>query len=99
MPVRKPRHASVQVVLNCRSLADSVRFLTSELGFEVRMIMPAEDPTVAVLSAPDCVLRLEQIGDGAEPPAPARLRILLRNRLGDKDSNLDSQIQSLASCR
>ncbi|HXY97019.1 MAG TPA: hypothetical protein VEH00_08620 [Steroidobacteraceae bacterium] len=40
------------------------------------MIMPAEDPTVAVLSAPDCVLRLEQIGAGAERPAPAKLRIL-----------------------
>lgn len=67
---------SVQVVLRCSSLADSVRFLTSELGFEVRMIMPAEDPTVAVLSAPDCVLRLEQVGAGAERPAPARVRIL-----------------------
>jgi len=40
------------------------------------MIMPAEDPTVAVLSGPDCVLRLEQIGAGAEAPAPAKLRIL-----------------------
>jgi len=46
------------------------------LGFQVRMIMPAEDPTVALLSAPDCVLRLEQIESGAERPAPARLRIL-----------------------
>ena len=53
-----------------------MRFLTSELGFQVRMIMPAEDPTVAVLSAPGCVLRLEEIGAGAERPAPARLRVL-----------------------
>ncbi len=76
MPLATQRYTSVQVVLSCSSLADSVRFLTSELGFQVRMIMPAEDPTVAVLSAPDCVLRLEQIGTGAERPAPARLRIL-----------------------
>ena len=67
---------SVQVILRCSSLTDSVRFLTSELGFQVRMIMPAEDPAVAVLSAPDCVLRLEQIEPGAERPAPARLRVL-----------------------
>ncbi len=76
MPLPKQSYASVQVVLRCASLADSVRFLTSELGFKVRMIMPAEDPTVAVLSAPDCVLRLEQIGPGAERPAPVKLRIL-----------------------
>jgi len=76
MPLRRQDYTSVQVVLSCRNLADSVRFLTSELGFEVRMIMPAEDPTVAVLSAPDCVLRLEQIGTGAEQPMHARLRIL-----------------------
>jgi mannose-6-phosphate isomerase-like protein (cupin superfamily) len=76
MPLPKHSYNSVQVVLSCSSLADSVRFLTSELGFQVRMIMPAEDPTVAVLSAPDCVLRLEQIGAGAERPAPAKLRIL-----------------------
>src|SRR5215472_4458946 len=76
MPLPKLSYASVQVVLSCSSLADSVRFLTSELGFQVRMIMPAEDPTVAVLSAAECVLRLEQTGAGAERPAPARLRIL-----------------------
>src|SRR5215467_8642127 len=76
MPLPNQSYDSVQVVLPCSSLADSVRFLTSELGFQVRMIMPAEDPTVAVLSAPDCVLRLEQIGAGAERPAPARLRML-----------------------
>jgi len=76
MPLPKQSHNSVQVVLSCSSLADSVQFLTSELGFQVRMIMPADDPTVAVLSAADCVLRLEQTGAGAERPAPARLRIL-----------------------
>lgn len=76
MALQKQSYHSVQVVLSCSSLADSVRFLTSELGFQVRMIMPADDPTVAVLSARDCVLRLEQVGTGAERPAPARLRIL-----------------------
>jgi mannose-6-phosphate isomerase-like protein (cupin superfamily) len=40
------------------------------------MIMPAEDPTVAVLSTPDCALRLEQLGAGGARPTPARLRIL-----------------------
>ncbi len=76
MPLPKQNYASVQFVLSCSSLADSVRFLTSGLGFKVRMIMPAEDPTVAVLSTPDCVLRLEQIGAGAERPAPVKLRIV-----------------------
>src|SRR5262249_41585327 len=76
MPLPKQSYPSVPIVLPCSRLADSVRFLTSELGFQVCMIMPAEDPTVAVLSAPDCVLRLEQIDAGAERPAPVRLRIL-----------------------
>jgi len=76
MPPPKQSYHSVQVVLSCSSLAESVRFLTSELGFQVRMIMPAEDPTVAVLSVPHCVLRLEQIAAAAERPAPAKLRIL-----------------------
>jgi len=76
MPLPRQSYASVQVVLTCSSLADSVRFLTSELGFQVRMIMPAEDPTVAVLSTPDCVLRLEQIGAGAGRSVPARLQVL-----------------------
>ena len=66
----------LQVVLSCSSLADSVRFLTGELGFTIRMIMPAEDPTVAVLSRPDCVLRLEQIAAGGAPPTPTRLRLV-----------------------
>jgi mannose-6-phosphate isomerase-like protein (cupin superfamily) len=70
------KNTSVQVVLRCSSLAATVRFLTSELGFQVRMIMPAEDPTVAVLHTPDCVLRLEQLGAGDAPPAPARLRLV-----------------------
>jgi mannose-6-phosphate isomerase-like protein (cupin superfamily) len=72
----KPDVAPVQIVLGCTRLADSVRFLTSELGFTVRMITPAEEPTVAVLGTTDCVLRLEQLRPGAEPPAPVRLRVL-----------------------
>ena len=50
MALQKQNYHSVQVVLSCSSLADSVRFLTSELGFQVRMIMPADDPTVATNS-------------------------------------------------
>lgn len=69
-------NTSVQVVLGCSSLAASVRFLTSELGFKVRMITPAEDPTVAVLSTADCTLRLEQVGAGGARPTPARLRLV-----------------------
>lgn len=76
MSLPQENNTSVQVVLGCSSLAASVRFLTSELGFKVRMIMPAEDPTVAVLSTPDCALRLEQLGAGGARPTPARLRIL-----------------------
>jgi mannose-6-phosphate isomerase-like protein (cupin superfamily) len=75
MSLPQENHTSVQVVLSCSSLAASLRFLTSELGFKVRMIMPAEDPTVAVLSTADCTLRLEQLGAGGARPAPARLRL------------------------
>ncbi|MDE2136964.1 MAG: cupin [Gammaproteobacteria bacterium] len=76
MPLPNQSQPVVQIVLGCSSLAASVRFLTAEAGFAVRMIMPAEDPTIAVLSTPDCVLRLEQLGAGAAPPPPARLRIV-----------------------
>jgi mannose-6-phosphate isomerase-like protein (cupin superfamily) len=76
MSLPQENNSSVQVVLSCSSLAASVRFLTSELGFTLRMIMPAEDPTVAVLSTPDCALRLEQVGTGGTQPAPVRLRLV-----------------------
>jgi mannose-6-phosphate isomerase-like protein (cupin superfamily) len=76
MSLPQENNTSVQVVLSCSSLAASVRFLTSELGFKIRMIMPAEDPTVAVLSTSDCTLRLEQVEAGGARPTPARLRIV-----------------------
>jgi len=70
------RVQSIEVVLSCSNLSDSVRFLTRQLGFKVRMIMPAEAPTVAVLSSADCVLRLEQTEACMKQGPPAKLRLL-----------------------
>lgn len=65
---------SVQTVLACSDLNLSLAFLTQQLGFKVRMIMPSDAPSVAVLSAYGCNLRLEQL----EPKdvMPQHLRLL-----------------------
>lgn len=65
---------SVQTVLACSDLDLSLAFLTQQLGFKVRMIMPSDAPSVAVLNAYGCSLRLEQV----EPKdvMPQHLRLL-----------------------
>jgi len=63
---------AAQIVLPCADLAATLGFLTGELGFSVDMIMPADAPSVAVLSGYGVCLRLES-HRGAPPSLALRL--------------------------
>ncbi|MCH9680621.1 MAG: cupin domain-containing protein [Deltaproteobacteria bacterium] len=60
-----------EVVLPCPELALTVEWLRQRLGFELRMVMPADDPAVAVMQGHGVRLRLER----ADQPTDATLRI------------------------
>ena len=68
-----PAIRAAQLVVHCTDLAASLQFLTSRLGFKVRMIMPSEAPELAVVSAHGCTLRLQV----AQPDAVASVRLRL----------------------
>ncbi len=63
-----------QVVLPCPDLAATLAFFTGQLGFKVNLIMPADAPSLAVISGHGLTLRLEARPDaGAVPPLELRL--------------------------
>jgi mannose-6-phosphate isomerase-like protein (cupin superfamily) len=51
---------SAQVVVPCADLARTLGFLTASLDFHVDLVMPADSPTLAVVSGYGLVLRLVQ---------------------------------------
>jgi len=65
-------------VLPCPDLDAALAFFTEQLGFRLETIMPADQPTVAVVSGHDLVLRLERHGAGW----PGRLRLGSDDLLG-----------------
>jgi len=69
-----PAIRAAQVVVPCTDLDASIRFLTGQLGFKVRLIMPSEAPALAVLTAHGCTLRLQAAS--AEAITPLQLRLL-----------------------
>jgi quercetin dioxygenase-like cupin family protein len=66
---------SAQVALSCPDLAASLRFFTEELGFRLDVILPADSPTLAVVSGHGLTLRLE-VGAASETGEPLVLRLL-----------------------
>lgn len=65
----------VEVVLPCSDLDAAIAFYIGTAGFQLDMIMPADAPTVAVISRDNLALRLETISDpGAGRPLP-RIRL------------------------
>jgi len=72
--VVEPARTAAQVVVPCSDLANTLEYLTSIPGFAVDLIMPADAPTVAVVSGHGVALRLEQINDDRTPP-PITLRL------------------------
>ncbi|MGI8530974.1 MAG: cupin domain-containing protein [Geodermatophilaceae bacterium] len=65
------RFTGVEVVLSCADLDPTVDFFTEQLGFRLDTIMPADDPSVAVLSGYGMGIRLVRGGDGE----PGELRL------------------------
>lgn len=65
---------AAEVVLPCAELQDTLSFFTRRLGFRLESILPADDPSVAVLSGYGLRLRLVR-GLCADPGA---LRLLCR---------------------
>jgi len=59
---------SAQVVVPCADLAATLDELTG-LGFLVDLVMPADAPTIAIVSGHDVTLRLEQAAAGDRAPS------------------------------
>lgn len=66
---------AVEVVFPCPKLGETLSFFTERLGFRVKLIYPADSPSVAVLSGYGVCLRLQE-GSGTPP---SLLRLLCRN--------------------
>jgi quercetin dioxygenase-like cupin family protein len=71
MTAQAARVEAAEVVLPCVELRETLAFFTGRLGFSIEAIHPADDPTVAVLSAYGVRIRLER---GAPGPV-GRLRL------------------------
>ena len=63
---------NLQWVLPCKSLSRALDFYSSQLGFRIDSIYPADSPRVAEMSGLGTRLRLEQ----GDEPAPDRLRLI-----------------------
>jgi quercetin dioxygenase-like cupin family protein len=62
---------AAEVVLPCRDLDETLAFFVDQLGFQLEVISPADDPTTAVVSAAGTRLRL--LRDAAGDPGTIRL--------------------------
>ncbi len=63
---------AAQVVVPCASLARTIECLT-DLGFIVDTVVPADSPTIVIVSGHGVTLRLEQGGVERAPPVTLRL--------------------------
>jgi mannose-6-phosphate isomerase-like protein (cupin superfamily) len=59
-----PDYTTAEMVLPCAELEPSLDFFTERLGFQLDMIMPADDPAIAVLSGYGVRVRLVRNGSG-----------------------------------
>src|SRR5471032_285976 len=64
---------AAQIRLACPDLEASLRFYTDKLGFSVELVMPADAPSLAVVSAHGLTLRLEAATAPAGTAAELRL--------------------------
>ncbi len=69
---------AAQIRLACPDLEASLHFYTDKLGFSVELVMPADAPSLAVVSAHGLTLRLEAEphAEAAEAGAAVELRLL-----------------------
>ncbi|WP_374651333.1 cupin domain-containing protein [Dongia sp.] len=69
-----PHIRAAQILLPCTDLAAELKFFTGRLGFKVNLIMPADSPTLAVISGHGVTLRLEsRARSGNQTPLHLRL--------------------------
>jgi len=66
---------AAEVVLPCADLDETLSFFTDRLGFRVVTVLPADDPSVVVITGYGLRIRLQRGGDGA----PGVLRLLCRD--------------------
>ncbi|MFW2332507.1 cupin domain-containing protein [Ilumatobacter sp.] len=71
----------VHVVVGSAQFDDDLQVLTTEHGFRVDAIFPADAPSTAVISAHGVRLRLER-SERSERPAPVRFRLLSDDATG-----------------
>ena len=67
---------AVEVVFPCPNLRETLAFFTERLGFRVKLIYPADSPSVAVLNGYGVCLRLQE---GLTDAPPSILRLLCQN--------------------
>jgi mannose-6-phosphate isomerase-like protein (cupin superfamily) len=66
---------AAQILLPCPDLAAELAFFTQRLGFKVNLIMPADSPSLAVISGHGLTLRLERRANAGNQ-TPLHLRLL-----------------------
>lgn len=64
---------AVQIVLSCADFSAELNFFTQSLNFKINLIMPADSPSIAVISGYGVTLRLEQCAIGDHTPLHLRL--------------------------
>jgi mannose-6-phosphate isomerase-like protein (cupin superfamily) len=74
-PPIAPQIRAAQILLPCTDLAAELKFFTGQLGFKVNLIMPADSPSLAVISGHGITLRLEQRQQPGNQ-TPLQLRLL-----------------------
>ena len=72
---------AVEVVCPCPKLGESLSFFTDRLGFRVKLIYPADSPSVAVLSGYGVCLRLQEGSDAPQVFFVCSVRTLLLLRM------------------
>ncbi len=63
---------SIQIIVACQNLSQTLEFFTKQIGFRLELIFPADFPKTAVISGFGVVLRLEE----SSQTVPVTLRLI-----------------------
>lgn len=74
---------STQIVIPCNDLNKTLNFFIEQLGFRLEIIMPADSPSVAVISGCGATLRLELIGADSDINSPEETQEFIISRMDD----------------
>jgi quercetin dioxygenase-like cupin family protein len=81
---RKHNVRTVEVVLQCPELSEALAFFVEILGFRVDTIFPADDPSVAVVSAYGVSLRLQRSGAPVPDEVPPNRPSFVLSKIGEE---------------